>query len=181
MNDKELLVLGILSIQPNYGYDLANMFKIISVKNWAYISLPYIYKILKKLLKKGWVERRVEVVENRPPRDIYEITDKGWNAIREVYEGNFNLEKKIFSEFYILLAVNNMIKEKYSIQPLVSRKIEFLEKEKTRLNKAFNQSSAGKTKPQSATLIFEHQMNFINMELDWLNKILTVYAKTNEA
>jgi len=79
-------------------------------------------KELKKLLKKGWVERRVEVIENRPPRDIYEITDKGWNAIREVYEGNFNLEKKIFSEFYILL-----------------------------------------------------------MELDWLNKILTVYAKTNEA
>jgi DNA-binding PadR family transcriptional regulator len=69
-------LLGILSFSPMTGYELKQFFDS-SVQHFWNAELSQIYPTLKNLEEQGYVEKHLEVQENRPNRKVYEITEGG--------------------------------------------------------------------------------------------------------
>lgn len=69
-------LLGILHYGPMTGYELKQFFDS-SVQHFWNAELSQIYPTLKQMEELGYVDKRVEVQENRPNRKIYEITSGG--------------------------------------------------------------------------------------------------------
>jgi len=69
-------LLGLLTHRPMTGYELKQFFDS-SVQHFWNAELSQIYPTLKSLEEVAYVEKRVEVQENRPNRKIYEVTDTG--------------------------------------------------------------------------------------------------------
>jgi len=172
LNAKELLVLGVIARKPTYGYELSNLFDIMNIRNWANISMPYIYKLLNRLLEQGFVKKNFEETASRPARDVYEITEKGLQAIEDTFTGEEFINQTVYFDFDIVLAVNSLTGRKISIKPLAEKRIKLLQSEKERLTESFNRTGGVDAKPKSAELIFEHQMSYLQMEIDWLNKVI---------
>lgn len=76
MDERELLVLGLLMTQSQHGYQINDFIE----RNLGQVSdmkKATAYSILKRLDKQGCVDVTVEQEGNRPPRQIYSITDRG--------------------------------------------------------------------------------------------------------
>lgn len=69
-------LLGILSYGPMTGYELKQFFDS-SVQHFWNAELSQIYPTLKGMEELRYVDKRVEVQENRPNRKIYDITAAG--------------------------------------------------------------------------------------------------------
>jgi len=69
-------LLGLLSFAPMTGYELKQFFDS-SVQHFWNAELSQIYPSLKNLEEQGFVEKHLEVQENRPNRKVYEITADG--------------------------------------------------------------------------------------------------------
>ncbi|MHB8514503.1 MAG: PadR family transcriptional regulator [Dehalococcoidia bacterium] len=69
-------LLGILTYAPMTGYELKQFFDS-SVQHFWNAELSQIYPTLKGLEEQGFVDRHVEVQQNRPNRKVYEITARG--------------------------------------------------------------------------------------------------------
>lgn len=75
LRDKNLLLLGILSIHSVHGYQLNELLK--APTNAIQIGKANAYQLLGKLQQKGLVTRKEEREGNRPPRQVYSITPAG--------------------------------------------------------------------------------------------------------
>lgn len=77
MDERELLILGLLKAQSQHGYQLNDFIE----RNLGRVSdmrKATAYSILKRLDKAGYVEVKQEEQENnRPPRQVYAITPLG--------------------------------------------------------------------------------------------------------
>jgi PadR family transcriptional regulator AphA len=69
-------LLGILGVHPMSGYEVKQFFDS-SVQHFWNAELSQIYPTLKYLEESGFVDKHVEIQENRPNRKIYEITKAG--------------------------------------------------------------------------------------------------------
>ncbi|MWV43255.1 PadR family transcriptional regulator [Paenibacillus sp. HJL G12] len=76
MDERELLVLGLLMTQSQHGYQINDFIE----RNLGQVSdmkKATAYSILKRLDKQGCVVVTIEQEGNRPPRQTYSITDNG--------------------------------------------------------------------------------------------------------
>ncbi|MBE9916406.1 PadR family transcriptional regulator [Paenibacillus donghaensis] len=83
MDERELLVLGLLMTQSQHGYQINDFIE----RNLGQVSdmkKATAYSILKRLDKQGCVNVTVEQEGNRPPRQIYSITGKGEKLFYEL-------------------------------------------------------------------------------------------------
>lgn len=80
-NTSEYALLGLLTMGPASGYDLRRKTEqqIGHFWNESYAS---IYPMLKRLLGRGWVERRQVEQSDKPDKWVYSITDAGREAFR---------------------------------------------------------------------------------------------------
>jgi DNA-binding PadR family transcriptional regulator len=85
----EYVVLGLLALQPQSGYDIINYFSPAGVHSWS-ASPGSIYPMLKRLEKQGVIEGELETERELRPRKIYHLTSLGEerldNWLREVPE-----------------------------------------------------------------------------------------------
>ncbi len=78
----EYAILGFLSWQPFTGYDLKKQFADSLTFPWSGNN-NQIYRALVHLHEQGWVSKEVQYQEDRPPRKVYTITNKGREALRQ--------------------------------------------------------------------------------------------------
>lgn len=76
MDERDLLILGLLTAQSQHGYQIndfieRNLGRVYDMKKAT------AYSVLKRLNKGGFVEVKVEQDGNRPPRQVYSITPLG--------------------------------------------------------------------------------------------------------
>jgi DNA-binding PadR family transcriptional regulator len=76
MDERELLLLGMLMVQSQHGYQInefieRNLGHIIDMKK------PTAYALLERLCQAGYVKVRTEREGKRPPRKVYHITSAG--------------------------------------------------------------------------------------------------------
>ncbi len=81
-NKSRFALLGMLSVQPMSGYDLKKNIEY-SVGHFWQENYAQIYPILKQLTDEGLTTYTIDKHQGRPERYVYELTDKGWEALRQ--------------------------------------------------------------------------------------------------
>jgi DNA-binding PadR family transcriptional regulator len=77
----EHAILGFLNYRPYSGYDLKKIFDT-SVRHFWPADQSQIYRTLRGMSEKGWVEIEVIPQESRPDRKLYHITSAGREELR---------------------------------------------------------------------------------------------------
>jgi DNA-binding PadR family transcriptional regulator len=83
ISNAEAALLGLLSEEPMYPYQLEQQVKYRDMRFWTELSMSSIYKVLGKLEEKGLVVRTNEVSEKNRLRKLYEISGNGKKALQE--------------------------------------------------------------------------------------------------
>ncbi|TBL80380.1 PadR family transcriptional regulator [Paenibacillus thalictri] len=94
MDERELLVLGLLMTQSQHGYQINEFIE----KNLGRVSdmkKATAYSILKRLNQNGDVDVSVEQEGNRPPRQMYAITPKGEQKFYELLRGTLSTIEEV--------------------------------------------------------------------------------------
>lgn len=89
MDERALLLLGLLKAQRQHGYQVhdfieRNLSRITDMKR------PTAYAILERLHKAGLIAEEVEQEGNRPPRRVYSVTAEGEAAYRSLLLANLS-------------------------------------------------------------------------------------------
>jgi len=80
---RDIVVLGLLSEQPRYGYEIKMIIDHI-MSYFLDVSSGSLYYGIKKLQQMGYIEETtVEKVGRRPERSVYKITDEGHEYLEE--------------------------------------------------------------------------------------------------
>lgn len=97
----EYAVLGLLATGERSGYDLARS----AARSIDYMGAPsrsQIYKVLPRLVARGWAESREVAQQGRPDKALYRLTDPGLSALRawvadvDESDGNAGFLLKLF-------------------------------------------------------------------------------------
>jgi DNA-binding PadR family transcriptional regulator len=83
MDERALLLLGMLRSQSQHGYQI-NEFIERNLSRVTDMKKPTAYAILDRLSRDGYVRMRTEQEGNRPPRKVYSITPKGEQAFEDL-------------------------------------------------------------------------------------------------
>jgi DNA-binding PadR family transcriptional regulator len=75
-------LLGILSMSPMSGYTMRSVIEQ-SIGNFWSESFGQIYPSLKRLAAEGMVQKKTERQKGRPDRNVYSLTEKGRERLRE--------------------------------------------------------------------------------------------------
>jgi DNA-binding PadR family transcriptional regulator len=140
------------------------------MRNWTQIGFSSIYYVLKKLEKKKLVKSKLEVVEGKPSRKVFTITDMGKNAMKEKLIDILSWNKKLITPFDIGLAYLNYLKPKEALQCLenylisAQGRIKFLE-------------SSVKTQedldaPYYVVALFSRPLAQLKSEMEWVEQLI---------
>lgn len=83
ISNAEAALLGLLSEEPMYPYQIEQQVKYRDMRFWTELSMSSIYKVLGKLEKKSLVVRTNEVSEENRLRKLYAISEDGKKALQE--------------------------------------------------------------------------------------------------
>lgn len=94
MNDRSLLLLGILMTQSQHGY-LINEFIEKNLNRIAEMKKPTAYATLDRLSDKGYVQISMDQEGNRPMRKVYAITPSGVEHFFDLLRNNLSQADKM--------------------------------------------------------------------------------------
>ena len=83
MNRYDLVLLGLILEHESSGYDIITEIRDRELDRWANLSTSTVYNRLATLEKHGCIVGRTERDGNRPERVVFNITDKGRDALRK--------------------------------------------------------------------------------------------------
>jgi DNA-binding PadR family transcriptional regulator len=136
MTKNELVVLGLLSEKPMYGYQLHQEIERREMEHWAQVHLASIYNTLNRLQKEKLIEGKGERPGKMPERKVYHITPKGKKRLGELVEIALNEQKMPQDDFIVGVAfLQGLSKEK--ILDSLSKKKEQLGKVIKRIQKLY--------------------------------------------
>lgn len=170
-----LVLLGMLTEQPRYGYEIKQTFEEGSFAEYMKISGGGLYYTLHKLVEEGYItEQTVERESNYPDRHIYEITPEGQHYFVALLRETLS-DKKSRSffdpldaalHFSLLLPSGEVMARLQSQVDLNRAKLKQLE-----LIHTVFQKVADKFNPY-ATLMLEHSIYRVRNDISWLETTL---------
>jgi DNA-binding PadR family transcriptional regulator len=106
ISNMEIAILGLICEKPRHGYEIEKTIEDRNMRYWTEISLPSIYKIVKKLEEKGLIKSEIKLSKNNQTQKIYTTTKSGQNTLKNNLIAILsNVEKPIWR---IDLAVSNL-------------------------------------------------------------------------
>ncbi|MDH4223404.1 MAG: PadR family transcriptional regulator [candidate division Zixibacteria bacterium] len=90
MAKNELVVLGLLSEKPMYGYQLYQEIEKREMEHWAQVNLASIYNTLNRLQKDKLIQGKGEKPGRMPERKVYHLTPRGGKKLEELVEKALN-------------------------------------------------------------------------------------------
>jgi len=75
-------VLGLLAEGPSYGYELKGSFEEAIGPQWGELNIGHLYQVLERLMRDGFVTKRVVAQTDRPDRMVYRLTPRGREELR---------------------------------------------------------------------------------------------------
>lgn len=112
----DLVVLGFLKTKPMYGYEIAGFFEKHGIDSWNKIKRTSVYKALNRLEEKKFIQGKLKVQENSPPKKVYHITAQGNDYFFQILDETLCSKKCIDPmEFWSALRFikGNISKEKF--------------------------------------------------------------------
>ena len=81
LNPKECAVLGAISEGPIHGYELMQTLRERGYEEWTEISLPSVYRIIRDLERKEYLQGKLEEATQGAPKKRFSLTPKGRDAL----------------------------------------------------------------------------------------------------
>ena len=82
LSNAEAALLGLLSEQSMYPYQIEQQVKNRDMRYWTELSMSSIYKLLRKLEKDGLVLKKEEVSPENRLRNLYSLTEEGVRKLK---------------------------------------------------------------------------------------------------
>jgi DNA-binding PadR family transcriptional regulator len=161
VDERALLLLGILRVQSQHGYQI-NEFIERNLSRVTDMKKPTAYALLERLSQAGYVEVRGEQEGKRPPRKVYSITPSGERLFLVLLRENLaRAERLTFAGDVGLMFLDHLPRE------------EALDLLRQRLARLREQISAHEHAPRhehglGVDLALEHILVLLRAEQDWL-------------
>ncbi|WP_422658792.1 PadR family transcriptional regulator [Paenibacillus sp. EC2-1] len=164
-----VFILGNLCERNHHPYDVKKMLKGDNMEDVQKINDGRLYYNFEVLLKQGYIEK-IEVTreENRPEKTTYGITEAGRKALEEeIYTAfkNFKDVKSLYSST-VFLKHADPVKLAFLIEEAIQK-----------LQNAINRNVEdwkiiGLKTPLNVHLVQEHSLNYMELEVSFLKKLL---------
>jgi DNA-binding PadR family transcriptional regulator len=105
MSKADLIVLGFLNHKPMHGYEIVQWLKIHHLDSWVEVKLPSVYKSLQRLAKQDYIKGEFEFDGNKPPRTVYQLSDKGKIRFRKLLKQFLTTENSSSRDFWAAIAM----------------------------------------------------------------------------
>jgi DNA-binding PadR family transcriptional regulator len=169
MTKNELVVLGLLSEMPMYGYQLYQEIERREMEHWAQVNLASIYNTLHRLQRKKLIEGRGEKPGKMPERLVYHITSKGKERLGELVEMAL-YENKMPQDSFIVGV--------FFLQGLSKgRVLDCLSKKKRQFQKIIQQiqklyADAGRKIPPNWEFIMKRGISHLKLDIKLIDKLI---------
>jgi DNA-binding PadR family transcriptional regulator len=157
--ERELLLLGLLSQNEMYGYQINEMIKT-HVSASIRLTKPTAYRLLHSMADDGWVTFREEKEGNRPTRRVFSITNQGTGKFQELLKHSLANYVEIENPSVIGLAFLGGLRRREATSLLETR----LET----LRAMLDEKIGGATEAQDYSLLVENQILHLSAEIEWL-------------
>lgn len=172
----DLMILGLLSERPMYGYEINKTISSEEMRVWIDIPMPSIYASLSKLKTRDFVREAAEKEPGKPERGVFHITNKG----REVFLNTLSMalgeERQDHISYNIPIFFMNRLSREKVIAGLEQRR-EFLRSWLASIQEGM---SEGRARESSSTLpmVLDHTRRVTETKLKWLDE--TISSLTSE-
>jgi DNA-binding PadR family transcriptional regulator len=170
----QLVILGLLSEQPRYGYELRQEVERRLYATYINLSGGSLYYNLRQLERSGYVEKAWAEQKGRyPKRQVYQITPTGKEYLRDELRRLFidtESREKVFDPLNTALAFGHFV-DNDAIRDALSRQLRWA---KERVVWIRGQREFWQTQEISLTQakIIEHGLAHYQAEIDWLETFL---------
>lgn len=156
-------ILGLLNQRPMHGYELKKEFEKSVSFIWS-INIGQLYTLLKKLEEEKEIVKETVSQENRPDKQVYEITDKGRKELQE-WLATPVIMRQIRDEFYLKMMFLPQV-EKEAAERFIDEQMEFIEEQLEEFNKIKNTNIENRNKFMG--VLIEASIMHFQADVQWL-------------
>ncbi len=160
---RELLLLGLLRRQHMHGYELHEFINT-RLPTCTNLKKPTAYYLLKKMERNGWLTQETQQEGNRPPRQVYRITEAGEAAFQRLLREHLATHTPTMFSDDISLAFLDALPRHEAVTLLAQRRAQM----QTTLEHALS----APPHTNSPALVLEHWVHHLRSELAWMDVLL---------
>lgn len=123
MSMPKLVVLGFLSRQQMYGYQIGQIVENFGLPVWARIRLPSIYKALQELESSNYIRGEQEVEGNNPPRKVFHLNAKGRDLHARLVHEYITSPQTSPQDWWLVLSFAQGTMEQSTLEAVVETRI----------------------------------------------------------
>jgi len=170
--ERELLLLGMLRMQEQHGYQLNEAIQP-HLAGRIPLTKTTAYDLLKKMTLEGWVTYREERVGNRPQRRLYAITAAGEAAFQQILRECLSSYRSPDLVSDISLAFLDVVSPNEAFQLLSQRR--------AAITSLLNEASSRRSEhPGGMSLMIEHLIHVLTAEVEWVDEIISHYKNERD-
>lgn len=167
----EMAVLGLIAESPRHGYQVEQLIAERGMREWTEIGFSSIYYLLNKMEAAGLLESdRIEGSE-RPARKVYRATQYGLTLLAEAVRSRLRAPRLRSGDFDLALANLWILPPEDVLAALETYAVDL----KTRYASVFDKQErdGGGTLPYHVRALFDHSLELIRREQEWVEKWIT--------
>jgi DNA-binding PadR family transcriptional regulator len=130
LSNPETALLGLLSEQPMYPYQIEQEVKNRDMRYWADLSMSSIYKLLRKLETENLVTRQNQVSDGNRLQKLYSLSENGKAILQEKITEILSVPEHMRWQFDIGIYNSNLISKEKVITALKQYRDELQKKVK---------------------------------------------------
>ncbi len=175
MSDAELTILSLIAESARTGYELQQIIDERGLREWLTLGFSSIYYILNKLERQGFLEGRLEIDGQAPPRKRYSLTEAGQGVLQTAVADLLRQPRALGTGFELGLANLSALKPQRVFSVLNQHKRDL----QARLH-TVEQSWARhqeNNSPDHIRALYTHSIALMRAELAWLDDFLAYWQQ----
>ena len=175
ITNAELAILSLVAEQAVHGYQINKIIEERGMREWTDIGFSSIYYLLNKLEKKGWITSQMQnAVHQGPARHVFTITSDGLNICHQETLAALSKPRASPSHFQLGLANIPLLNHSEMINALKHYEDILFDKKK---ELELKQSGYENVIPYHVKALFEHSLQLIEAELNWVKYFILQHSK----
>ncbi len=176
----EIGILGVLKERPMHGYELKKKLSFLLGHFWQ-VSYGSLYPALKRLEKRGAIERFYSSKEKSKRRNVYRITPAGEEVFKDLLSATGTVSEVEDSEKFSVRMAFFQYMEPETRLWLLERRKHFLQE---RLAEMKGYGKTGRDKDETDTYrigMFRHRIELTEYDIAWLDGLIDQERTSIEA
>ncbi|MFW9988795.1 MAG: PadR family transcriptional regulator [Candidatus Odinarchaeota archaeon] len=168
LNHAEFIVLGLIAEQSSHAYNINKRIEERGMRDWTNIGRSSIYRVIKRLEKKGLTNKWIEEVDSRILK-VYNITEKGSEMLKEkVFHTIKNFVGKNDEDYYVAFSMLPLLTQKELFEA-ISSSLEKIKENKKALEQMLKENSQ---MPLNVRGLFIHPIKILETDVEFLDLVL---------